>query len=165
MPRLLKCPVCGTMSEKENTKEHKKRYYCPECLDKKLEEAKKNSDGWEELYEYIYDLYGQKPTGRMFKQLGEYRKPPYNYTNTGILLTLKYFYEIMGNKVLEGTGIGIVAYVYEEAKQNYIKTMNINKQNLEIEYNDDKKYIQVKSTKHNNKGKIIDFENLEANNE
>ena len=84
---------------------YKNRHYCESCLELKKEEQERKdtkNDDWVELYEYIVELYGHSPTGMMFKQLGEYRKPPYEYTNKGMYLTLKYFYETMGNSVIDG---------------------------------------------------------------
>lgn len=153
------------MNEKEEAEQHGNRYYCPRCLKEKKEESKQNSDGWDELYEYLCELYGGKPTGRMFKQLGEFRKPPYNYINTGMLLTLKYFHETLGNPVIEGTGVGIIPYVYEEAKNNYIKQQEINNANSEREYNETKTYIKINPIKNHNHKSIIDFEALEVENE
>ena len=165
MARTYKCPVCGKMNILEEAEKHNKRYYCHECLQNKLEEAKNNSDGWDELFNYIYELYGEKPTGRMFKQLAEYRKPPYNCTNTGMLLTLKYFYETLGNPVIEGTGVGIIPYVYEEAKNNYIRQKDINEANQERQYNGTKKYIKINPIKNHNEKPIIDFNALEVDDE
>ena len=165
MAKKYKCPVCEKMNDAEEAEKHKSRHYCPDCLKNKLEEAKNNSDGWEELYNYLCELYGGKPTGRMFKQLGEFRKPPYNYLNTGMLLTLKYFHETLGNPVIEGTGVGIIPYVYEEAKNNYIRQKEINEINSEREYNETKKYIKISPIKNHNQKSTIDFNVLEAENE
>ncbi len=125
---------------------YKNRHYCESCLELKKEEQEqkdtKNGD-WVELYEYIVELYGHSPTGMMFKQLGEYRKPPYEYTNKGMYLTLKYFYETMGNNVIDGTGLGIIPYVYEDAKKNFIKNMEINTFNEEITIDENPKLINV----------------------
>lgn len=153
------------MNVKDETKEHQKRYYCPSCLESKLNESKKSSDDWVELYEYITELYGHKPTGMMFKQLGDYRKDPYNYTNKGMLLTLMYFYETLGKKVDDSKGLGIIPFIYEQAKQNYIINRDINSYNSNAELYMEKKYIKVKQTKNKNNRKPINFDELEVKDE
>lgn len=164
MARLVKCPICDKMNEKENTVHHKNRYYCPDCLKKKQEEAEKHRkepNDWDKLFRYLCELYGHKPTGRMFKQLGDFKKPPYNYTNMGMLLTLKYFHETLDNPVKQDTGIGIIPYVYDEAKKNFLRLQKINETNINAEYNDSKLYIKVKPETITKKRHKIDFETLE----
>ena len=81
------------------------------------------------------------------------------------LLTLKYFYETLGNPVIEGTGVGIIPYVYEEAKNNYIRQKDINEANQERQYNGTKKYIKINPIKNHNEKPIIDFNALEVDDE
>ena len=40
-------------------------------------------------------------------------------------MTLRYYYELLDNKVLEGVGLGIVPYYYEKAKQQYLTLINV----------------------------------------
>ena len=48
-------------------------------------------------------------------------KDQFHYTYRGIKTTLHYFYEIQeGNSVEDSLGIGIVPFVYDEAKKFYI---------------------------------------------
>lgn len=164
MARKVKCPECKKLNDKENTIKHKNRYYCPSCLEKKKERVKKNTDGWIELYEYIYDLTGKPPTGKMYKQLSEYRKDPYNFTNDGIRLTLYYFHELLGNPIKDDT-LGIVPYVYEKAKQEYIKNMEIHKYNSSVDFQEKIKYVKINPTSINPINKIINFDELEEFNE
>ena len=55
----------------------------------------------------------------MFKQLKDYRNEPYHYTDSGMYATLIYYYDTLGNKLLEGVGLGIIPYYYDKAKQHY----------------------------------------------
>lgn len=163
MARLVKCPVCGKMNNKEDTKVFRKRYYCIDCLkQKKIEIEKKKAvkDDWDILYNYLVELYGEKPTGFMFKQLGEYRKAPYNYTNMGILLTLKYFYETLGHKIKKGVGLGIVPYEYENAKNNFIRQRKVDEANSNMEYNNKKTYVKIVPEENSTKKGLIDFNSL-----
>lgn len=169
MARKYKCPVCEKMNSEEESILYKKRRYCSEsdCLDRKKEEDENKdskNDDWVELYEYITELYGKSPTGMMYKQLGEYRKEPFNYTNKGMYLTLKYFYETLGNTVINGTGLGIIPYVYEDAKKNFIENMEINSYNDEFELNEKPKLIVVHDNFNGNrrmKNSLINFDEID----
>lgn len=160
MARRVKCPECGQLNEKENTKEKSRKYYCPECYEIAIARSEKNTDGWAELYNYICDLTGSPPTGRMFKQLSDYRKEPYNYTNEGMRLTLYYFYELMENPLKEGT-LGIIPYIYEEAKQDYIQRMDIDEHNSTMKYVPKTVVVRVNPTKMPIEKKTIDFNDLD----
>ena len=116
MSRKVKCPECGTYNDKENTVYYNSKYYCKVCYDNK----KRESQEYKELIAYICKLYQiDAPTGWMLKQIKEF-KEQFNYTYRGIKSTLHYFYEIEGNEVADNIGIGIVPFVYEEAKKFYI---------------------------------------------
>ena len=74
MSRKVKCPSCNTLNEKENTKELDNKYYCIECAEERIKEKSKHSDGWNELYDYICEIYNiDKLTGLMFKQIKDFR--------------------------------------------------------------------------------------------
>jgi len=163
--KKVKCPECEKLNIKSEAVNFRNRWYCTDCLEKRNNRANQSNDGWDELYYYIVDLYGHTPTGMMFQQLGRFRKPPYNYTNTGMMLTLKYFYETLGNEVMEDTGLGIIPYVYEDAKKNFIQNKNVNTFNSEFEYRPKVKTIKVMPTKHNGKKDPIDFALLEETDE
>ena len=82
----------------------------------------------------------------MPKQLKEY-KEQYNFTSTGILKTLIYWYEIKGNSTEKANGgIGIIPYVYNDALKYYYtlylaKLANESK-NIEI-YKPKEKVIEI----------------------
>lgn len=117
MARNVKCPVCGTFNEKENAIYHNSKYYCKVCYENKQNE----SNDYKELISYICELYSiDVPTGWMLKQIKDF-KEQFNYTYKGIKSTLHYFFEIQdGNDVADSMGIGIVPFVYDEAKKFYI---------------------------------------------
>ena len=60
MSRKVKCPLCNTLNEKENTQELDGRYYCIECAEKRIKEKDKHINGWDELYNYICELKREK---------------------------------------------------------------------------------------------------------
>lgn len=88
---------------------------------------KKNSQLYEDrdaLYFYIYKLFGQfseeypvDPWNVL--QITQLKKKGYSYKAQ--LLTLKFFYEVKKNKVKqEHKTIGIIPYIYYDAKQYYL---------------------------------------------
>lgn len=120
MARKVKCPICGTLNEKEDTIEISKRYYCKKCGEKHLEERESKKSDWDLLFNYICKIYNiDKPNGMMFKQLKEYRSEPYNYTDGGMYATLRYIYEIEEVEVKDGTGLGLIPYYYEKTRRYY----------------------------------------------
>ncbi len=108
----IKCFKCKKDIPKAEAIKKTNKYYC-ECCNKEAEDYK-------ELIDYICnDLYKIKaPTGLMIKQIKDF-KEKYNFSNSGIMFTLKYYYEILENKILEDAGLGIVPYYYEKAKNHY----------------------------------------------
>ena len=120
MATQVLCPRCGKKNNKEDTEQIGKRYYCTECARITKEEKEAKKEDWDLLFEYICKLYNiKKPTGMMFKQLKEFRSEPYNYTDSGMYETLKYYYETLENNVIEGTGLGIIPYYYDKAKEHW----------------------------------------------
>lgn len=132
MARKLKCPECGTFNSKENTVYHNNKYYCEICYENK----QKISDDYKALIEYICNLYEiEVPTGWILKQIKDY-KEQFAYTYKGIKTSLHYFYEIQeGNSVEEGMGIGIVPFVYDEAKKFYVEKKAIKDNASECDLN------------------------------
>ena len=64
------------------------------------------------------------------RQIQQFVKKGYTYT--GILKSLKFFYEVEhGSKEKSGGRIGIVPYVYERAKEYYYNIWLAQQQNLE----------------------------------
>lgn len=141
MAREVKCPYCETKLDKNDAIEYKKRYYHEECF----ETWRREADHRKELIEYICQLYGlDAPTGMMLKQIKEFQEE-YNYKLKGIELALRYFHETLGNPVQEGAGIGIVTYVYEDAKRHYMRKMKVEESLENIEKNIEKKVVTVQS--------------------
>lgn len=161
MAKKVKCPECGTMNEKEDTVYHSNRYYCKNCYEAKSE----NVDGYKRLIGYICKTYRIKaPTGIILRQIKEF-KNDYNFTDDGIYMTLKYYYELLENPVVEGVGIGIVPYYYEKAKQQYLTLLSI-EDKVEDYASDLEKTINVDIAKRNNmldrfKKRNIDFNGID----
>lgn len=165
MTRKVKCPECGTFNDKENAVYHNSRYYCKVCYENKVSEL----EDYKNLISYICELYQiETPTGWMVKQIKDF-KEKFNYTYRGMRSTLHYFYEIQeGNSVTDSMGIGIVPFVYDEAKKFYIdkKAVRDSVRNCDLDLLQNQKRI-IKMQKNNkpneNKYKelaLIDIEKL-----
>ena len=87
----------------------------------------------EKLNAYLYNLYkGDYDYARTNLLIESYIKK-YGYTYSGIRKTLSYFYEVQENPVdtetISSRSIGIVPYVYDEAKRYYYDIAAVNENN------------------------------------
>jgi hypothetical protein len=90
---------------------------CAEEYEKNISQEEKDKEA---LSQYIATLFnGSCDYARINKQIKEYINK-YNYTYSGILKTLIYWYEVKGNSIEKANGgLGIVPYVYNTACQYY----------------------------------------------
>lgn len=154
--RPVKCPYCGEKLPRGEAIRHTSgRYYHKECYKKWRGET----DHRKQLIGYICELHNiKKPTGMMLMQVKRFEEE-FGYKHKGMELTLRYFYETLGNNVREGDGIGIIPYVYEEATEQYVKQMKINElaqDGFESETID----VYINQNKKNTRKKTIDIESL-----
>ena len=148
MSRQVKCPICNTMNDKEQTEHIGNRYYCKQCAIKKKQQTKKNTDGWDELFQYICKLYNIPTlTAMMFKQIKDFRNEPYNFTNIGMYLTLRYYYETLNHEVKEDAGLGIIPYYYDRAEKQYIDVLKIQNHIQDFQVTEKESTIQIKKSK------------------
>ena len=126
----MKCRQCGKEINKESAIKIKERIYvCSTECEQKYTAAKstqKNSDDLTELKSYINQLYnGEVNWPLIMKQLKSMREE-YGYKISGILYTLKYAHDIKEMN-FNGNSIGIVPYIYNEAKQFYLQLNQVKK--------------------------------------
>lgn len=77
--------------------------------------------------------------GKITLQIKKYLQDYPNYTYSGIRRTLQYFYEVKKNPIEKSNGgIGIVPWVYEDAKRYYYNQWLLSQKNSD---KDIKKYI------------------------
>lgn len=158
MARLVKCPYCEKQLSKEDAHEYKKKYYHMECF----EAWRRDIEHRKELIDYILDLYRlDAPTGMMLKQIKEFQED-FKYKLKGIELALRYFHETLGNSVQEGSGLGIVPYIYEDAKRHYMMKMKVEQSMNNFESNIEKNVVVVASPQFNYQRKVsqIDISSL-----
>jgi len=164
----LKCSSCKEKFERENIVKRSGKNYCPECLKQYEQSLKVNKSDYNLLFDYICELY-EIPvlTGLMFKQLKDYRNDGYNYTDIGMYYTLKYYFGVLENQVLENTGLGIIPYYYDKAKQHYNKVYDLVDLAEELEVNERTQIVKTKDRKRTEEKRtplpLIDWEDIDEN--
>ena len=121
---IVKCLICEKQFD-ANSEEFVKvgrRYAHKSCYENKEQNKTQDQKDAEALDEYIKKLFNEKyVSARIKKQIKDY-KEQYGFTTSGILRSLVYFYEIQGNSIEQANGgIGIVPYIYNNAKEYYYK--------------------------------------------
>ena len=97
-------------------------------------ENKREKTDQEKLELYIKELFNiNYIEPRVKKQIKQY-VDEYNYSYSGIMKTLKYFYEIKGNDIAKAHGgIGIVPHVYQNALNYYYQLWEMQEKNKNVQ--------------------------------
>lgn len=132
----VKCKFCGEYFDRDKVPFYRvsnRRYAHAECQKEHEENKSQEEKDFDLLMKYIKFLFKDEYNpARVAKQLKEFQTQ-YGYTYSGIFKSLKWWYEIKHNSVEKANGgIGIVPYIYNDAKQYYynlflIKSANENK--------------------------------------
>ena len=120
---MVTCKVCGKRFDRDKcefVQISPRRYAhlaCSQTEEEKLDQEEKDR---KDLEEYIMQLLDETfVNARVRKQIKTY-KEEYNYSYSGILKALKYFYEVKKNSTEKANGgIGIVPFVYKDAFNYY----------------------------------------------
>lgn len=157
MSHIVICKYCGEKfdRDKEPTVEVGLRRYahkvCAEQEQARLspEEvaAREEEKDLKELEKYIMELFNETSiSARIRKQIMDYRKT-YQYSYSGILKTLKWWFEIQNNSIENANdGIGIVPFIYEKALTYYFGIYSAALANEEYKnYKAETKTIKIKS--------------------
>lgn len=146
MAHYVNCTICGERFNRDKIAAElvgTKRYAHKTCLLQKIgspeekakaeqeaAEQKKQADDLAALEDYINKLFNTdfvNPTIR--KQINDYHDK-YKYTYSGILKSLIYFFDINHHSTENcNGGIGIVPYVYDQAKEYYTRLWKIQQVN------------------------------------
>lgn len=120
---IVKCPVCEKQFD-ANTEPYikiKNRYAHKQCAE--LREATMTQDERDlgALFEYVKNLFGSSYNYLKVKRQIEKMKTEYpDYTYSGMKRSLQWFYEITHHPTENANGgIGIIPYVYEDAKKYF----------------------------------------------
>lgn len=104
----------------------------------KIKKEEKDAQALEEYIVILFQLEYLNP--RIRKQIKEYVEQ-YGFTYSGILKTLQYWYEVKKNDITKANGgIGIVPYVYTQAKNYYHSLWLANEKNKDKNIED---YIPI----------------------
>jgi hypothetical protein len=126
MAHMVKCTVCGESFDRDKiqaVKSGARRYAHYTCLPEgelvPLPNAVVDQD-LVDLENYIKNLLGDDYNpARVKKQIKDY-KNEYNYSYSGMLKALIWFYEVKGNSIEKANGgIGILPFVYQDAYNYY----------------------------------------------
>lgn len=117
----VKCFFCGKMFDREKeefVKPTTRRYAHKSCAEEAEQNKSQEEKDKEELEAYIKNLFGlDNLTAKIRKQIKAYREEN-KYSYSGILKTLKYFFEIKNNPIEKANGgIGIVSWVWADARK------------------------------------------------
>lgn len=143
---MVKCAKCGNPIIDVVYKTYKRKRYHQSCYAEMVKEAEdkeqnRRSDSiqndYNELESLIKNLFSLTVLpANILKQIDEFVSK-YNYTYRGIINSLKYFYNVQGNQVMEDmVTIGIVPYIYLEAEAYYKRIESANQENTKRNISD-----------------------------
>lgn len=116
---MVKCSLCGEMFDEfttESVKTSSKRFAHKICYDSMSKEQRDKL----EFESYLGKLFGKSINYVLCNQLIKRYINVNHYTYHGMMLTLKYFYEVQHNPVEKANGsIAIIPYCYNDAKKYY----------------------------------------------
>ena len=126
MAHMVKCTVCGESFDRDKiqaVKSGARRYAHYTCLPEGELVPLPNTVVDQDLVDlenYIKNLLGDDYNpARVKKQIKDY-KTEYNYSYSGMLKALVWFYEVKGNSIEKANGgIGILPFVYQDAYNYY----------------------------------------------
>lgn len=137
----VKCPGCEERfyREDEEFTHVGNRYWHTSCYEKQQSEKDKAEKDLRLLEKYICNLFELEFVSPRIRRQINTMVSTYNFTHSGILGTLKYWFEIKDESLKKANGgIGIVPYVYNDAAE-YFQMLErshfVNKDVDEIERN------------------------------
>lgn len=120
---LAKCKYCGIQFDRSiepYVEAGARRYAHKACAEKHDAAIPQEEKDYIKLEEYIKKLFHEPNLNiRIRRQIRDFRQE-YNYTYSGMMKTLYWWYEIKGHTISEAQGgIGIIPYVYQDALKYY----------------------------------------------
>lgn len=134
---LVKCFYCGETFDADKEPyvkvKNDRRYahqHCFENQDAQVIQEQKDKDLF---YEYIKRIYGKDYNFMLINKQAESYIQRYGYTWSGMAGTLHWFYDIRHGSTEEGHGgVGIIPFVYDQAKEYYITIAKAEQSNKEV---------------------------------
>lgn len=133
----VKCSICGQVFDRDKedfVATSSRRYAHRKCYEVPEESDSKSA----EILQYLKDLFGLNYSRvRIENQLNKLMAENSEYTYSGVLSTLKYWYEIRNGDISKsGYGIGIVPYIYWEAYNYYYNLWKVQQLNQDKNFDD-----------------------------
>lgn len=136
MAHYVTCAICRERFDRDKYPAvliSSRRYAHATCAGTLSPEDEQKEKDRKALENYIIKLFNlEHMDGRITLQIQKYLQDHPDYTYSGIRRTLEYFYEVKKNSLDKANGgIGIVPWVYEEAKRYYYNQWLLSQKNAE----------------------------------
>ena len=163
----VKCPYCEQRFNRNDLaikvkQVSAKRYAHYDCWEKYINSLTQKEKDQINFYEYVKNLFKDNYNYVLTKKLAEKYIKENSYTYSGMLKSLKWFYEKENNSIEDANGtIGIIPYIYNQALQYYYKlyvAATINQNNNII---NTKREITIESPRKKNKNLFLWFDKEE----
>ena len=123
MAHYVVCKYCGIRFDRDiepAVEINSRRYAHKSCMEKINSTISQDERDYNDLENYIKKLFKiSNISAKIRKQIKDFREE-YNYTYSGILKTLYWWYEIQNHTTeLAKDGIGIVPFIYDDAEKYY----------------------------------------------
>lgn len=151
MARKSICPICKQyVLETDDIKKYQNKKCHKPCLDNLIDLKDDTQGDKQKLTEYICKIFDIKEISNLIdNQINKYIKD-LDYSYSGIYGSLYYFYDLKENQISEDiNGIGIVPFVYEEAKSFFIQISKTNQENEDVVIENKSKKILMKAPNKN----------------
>lgn len=148
---MPKCRVCDKVSKREEMLlvPDTKRVYV--CDDKCLEDYNNRElTPYQKLMNYINIITNGKANFPMIAKQIKTMIVEEGFSYEGIQLTLQYLHELEGIELEYDSGIAIVPYKYEQAKQYCIKKRNVLRKAAKFEFNNNVRKVVIRPHKNKN---------------
>lgn len=133
---MVKCLYCGEQFDRLSVPNIKigRRYAHKECYEQQDAEVLKEQQDKHDFFNYIKELYGEDYNYISISKQAESYIKQYNFTYSGMLKSLQWFYEVKHNSKESANGrIGIIPYIYEDAKKYYYNLYLAQQRNKEVQ--------------------------------
>lgn len=148
---MVKCLYCEQMFDRNDPANNAikigRRYAHKQCSDEHDEQMTQDEKDEKALYEYCKDIFKEDYNYlKIKKQIESYIKN-YQYSYSGMLKALKWFFEIKKESVEKANGgVGIIPYIYQDAYKYYYTLFLAQKKNKEKDnYNIKTKTVIIES--------------------
>lgn len=136
MAHKVKCVFCGLTFDRDKepySEVGARRYAHKACFERNESNKTQTEKDYADLVNYIQQLFNIPDiTAKIAKEIKDMREK-YKYTYSGILGTLVFWFEVKKAPLEKANGgIGIVPYVYDQAKEYYQKIDSANQLNIGI---------------------------------